>query len=308
MNTSRIMLWVLVMLVPGITAMTYAWGVGVLWNVVVLSVACIGTEAIALWLKGARRWSEMSFHLSDYSALLSAWLMAICLPPFTDALLLLLAAVAAIGLAKHAYGGLGRNIFNPAMVGYAVILVSFPQHLAHWPAIAGSSVDALSGATLLTEFRYRQGLTTAEFAQLFAQVISTQQLIAFSFFLPGLMLAYKHLLAWRVPASMFAAIAGCVLLGYDQGSSVSLGSAWFHWFSGGFVAAAFFVATDPVTHPRQPKQQILFGGVVGIFVYTIRAYGAFPDGIAFAILFANCLTPLLNRMAAHAPTREASHG
>ena len=301
------MLWVLAMLVPGIATMSYAWGPGVVWNVALLSGACVGIEVIALWAKGCRSRAEIGFHLSDCSALLSAWLIAICLPPFTDMLILLLAAAAAIGLAKHAYGGLGRNIFNPAMVGYAVILVSFPQSLAHWPAIAGSSVDALSGATLLTEFRYRQGLTTAEFAVAFAQEINSGQLVAFSFLLPGLLMAYKRILAWRIPASMFAAIAGCALFGYDQGSSISLGSAWFHWTTGGFVAAAFFIATDPVTHPRKRTQQILFGAVVGIFVYTIRAYGAFPDGIAFAVLFANCLTPLMNRLAAREPLREVAH-
>lgn len=307
MNTSRIMLWVLAALLPGVTAMTFVWGAGVLWNIAILSVACLLTESAALVAGGKRRAGEILFQLKDGSAMLTAWLMAICLPPFTDAAILCLAALAAIGVAKHAYGGLGRNLFNPAMVGYAVVLVSFPERLAHWPALGTAAADALSGATLLTEFRYREGLTSSEFDIAFGAAASEHKLIVFSFLAGGLALAYKRLLAWRIPAAMFAAVAACALVGFDQGSSQSLGSAWFHWTTGGFVVAAFFIATDPVTHPRQHRQQILFGVVIGVFVYLIRAFGGFPDGIAFAVLFGNCLTPLLNRWAVSKQTA-AAHG
>jgi electron transport complex protein RnfD len=308
MTTSRIMLWVLAMLLPGLAAMTYIWGLGVIWNVVILSLTCVLAESAVNFLKGTRDIRDIYAQLTDCTALLTAWLIAICLPPFTHAGILCLASITAIGLAKHAYGGFGRNLFNPAMVGYAVVLVSFPQNLAHWPDLTTDGIDALSGATLLTEFRYRQGLTAVEFDQLFVDVINHQQLIALSFFIGGMVLVFKGLLAWRIPAAMFAAVAACALIGYDQGSSVSLGSAWFHWGTGGFVAAAFFIATDPVTHPRQPRGQIVFGLVVGAFIYTIRAYGSFPDGIAFAVLFANCLTPLLNRYAARSPVKFAANG
>ncbi|MDB3937038.1 RnfABCDGE type electron transport complex subunit D [bacterium] len=304
MRTPHVMTRVLVALLPGLGAMTYVWGIGIVYNVALLSIICLATEAAAVFAKQAlgnapgentvKKWSG---HLFDGSTLVTAWLIAICLPPFTNFGILSLAGLAAIGLAKHAYGGLGRNIFNPAMVGYAVILVSFPSHLALWPASSDGGIDHLTGATILSDFRYRVGITTTEFTSLFAPNLQDQRLIAYSFLAGGLFLLVKKLLAWRIPVSMLAGVGFAALFGYDQGSSMSSGSAVFHWTSGGFIAAAFFVATDPVTHPRGARPQIIFGFTVGLMTYLIRAYGTFPDGIAFAILFANCLTPLMNRMA-----------
>ncbi len=162
MKTSQIMLWVMGALVPGLAAMTYVLGLGVLWNLAILSLVCVLCEGIIAKARG-KSFTDVFHQLQDCSALVTAWLIAICLPPYCQIGILCLAAVSAIGLAKQAYGGLGKNLFNPAMVGYAVILVSFPQALANWPDLADSTTDALSGATLLTEFRYRQGLTTEEF-------------------------------------------------------------------------------------------------------------------------------------------------
>lgn len=307
------MTWVLVALLPGLGAMTYVWGIGIVYNVALLSIICLATEAAAVFAKQAlgnapgentvKKWSG---HLFDGSTLVTAWLIAICLPPFTNFGILSLAGLAAIGLAKHAYGGLGRNIFNPAMVGYAVILVSFPSHLALWPASSDGGIDHLTGATILSDFRYRVGITTTEFTSLFAPNLQDQRLIAYSFLAGGLFLLVKKLLAWRIPVSMLAGVGFAALFGYDQGSSMSSGSAVFHWTSGGFIAAAFFVATDPVTHPRGARPQIIFGFTVGLMTYLIRAYGTFPDGIAFAILFANCLTPLMNRMTTRHTTTPKS--
>jgi len=295
LKTHQIMIWVMIAMLPGLAAMTYVLGLGVLWNLAILSFACVLCEALIAFARG-RSLTTTLHQLQDCSALLTAWLIAICLPPFCGISILLIAAVSAIGLAKQAYGGLGHNLFNPAMVGYAVVLVSFPADLANWPELAQASPDALSGATLLTEFRYRQGLTTEEFVIAFGQAIGDQKLIVFSFLIGGLVLTYRRLLAWRVPAGLFAGLLLASLFGHDSGSSASLGSAWFHWTTGGFMAAAFFIATDPVTHPRNARQQIIFGLTVGILIYLIRGFGAYPDGIAFAILFANCLTPLLNRL------------
>jgi len=306
MTSARIMHWVLLALIPGTAAMVFIWGAGILWNIALTSFFCCAIEALAVFLyakPGAAvpstgRLHAIGFHLQDCTALVTAWLIAICLPPYTAAEHLLLAGAAAIGLAKHAYGGMGRNVFNPAMVGYAVVLVCFPQGLASWPSANAVEVDVLSGATLLSEFRYRPGLTTSEFDATYATIVAGQTFVALCFLVGGLLLTIKGLIAWRIPVAMFAALGACAVLGYDQGSSLSMGSAWFHWTGGGFVAAAFFVATDPVTHPREARQQVLFGLVIGIFIYAIRAFGAYPDGIAFAVLFANAMTPLLNRIGA----------
>ena len=299
-STPAIMATVLAALAPGIAAMTAVWGFGVVWNVLWLSVFCVFLEATALYLRGHHSWQALRFQLRDYSALVTAWLMAIALPPQMPLGVLLVASLAAIGLAKHAYGGLGRNVFNPAMAGYAVVLISYPAHLAAWPLLQPELADALSGATLLSEFRFRDGLTADEFALSYAAAWKAQQMIPWAFAAGGLVLLYLKLIAWRIPAGVFAGIALCALFGNDSGSSQSLGSMGLHLSSGGLVAAAFFVATDPVTHPHRHTHQLMFGAGVGMLVYLIRGFGTQPDGIAFAILLANCVTPLLNRRALNA--------
>ena len=337
--TEHIMLIVLGALVPGIGAMAAVWGWGILWNIAILSAACGTMEIISLMFKGQRHgsllsqpgnarrssttvadsvtdnsghnlsyWADILHQCRDFSWLVTAWLIALCLPPFTHWWVLCIAALGAIGLAKHAYGGLGHNIFNPAMVGYAIILVSFPTALTSWPTIVEVTsiatpdvVDGFSGATLLTEYRYRAGLTNVEFAGQYAEVISNTELISYAFLLGGGVLIYLRLVAWRVPMGMLLGVAFAALVGYDQGSSESVGGLWFHITSGGFVVAALFVATDPVTHPMSQKHQYLFGALIGVLIYAIRGFGVYPDGIAFAILLGNCVTPLFNRLHNHKP-------
>lgn len=311
-STSTIMATVLAALVPGIAAMTAVWGFGVVWNVLWLSVFCVAIDAIALYLRGNQNWPALRFQLRDYSTLVTAWLMAIALPPQLPLGILLVASLAAIGLAKHAYGGLGRNVFNPAMVGYAVVLISYPAHLAVWPLLQPELTDALSGATLLSEFRFRDGLTADEFTLNYATAFKAQQMIPWAFAAGGAVLLYLKLIAWRIPAGIFAGLALCALFGNDSGSSQSLGSMGLHLTSGGLVAAAFFVATDPVTHPHRHAHQLMFGLGIGMLVYLMRGFGTQPDGIAFAILLANCVTPLLNRRAVKsqdaAPAAEQQNG
>ncbi len=286
------MLLVLGALVPGTLAMAAVWGMGVLWNVAVSVLACAAVEALCVALRGA----SVRFHLRDGSATVAGWLMAIALPPWTELYVLLIAALGAMALAKHAYGGAGHNLFNPAMVGYALVLVSFPGAVDHWPPVS-STPDALTGATLLSEFRYGRGFTADEFAAIHASAMEQQLWIAGAFAAGGLCLVWTRVAHWRIPVAVFTGVIVAALFGSDAGSSEGHGGAWFHITTGGFVVAAFFVATDPMTHPRDPRHQLLFGVTIGVLIYLIRAFGAYPDGIAFAVLLANALTPLLNRMA-----------
>ena len=297
MNTNRIMWSVIAALVPGTTAMIWVWGIGVLANLVILALACALIEVCATLVRRLPARKSMIELFADPTTLLTAWLMALCMPPWMHPGVLVLAALAAIGLAKHAYGGVGRNIFNPAMVGYVVVLVSFPQALAAWPGVGvGTGVDGLSGATLLSEFKFSAGLTTEEFALNHAKIIAQQELIAYAFLAGGAALIYLKLIAWRISVSVLVTVMVCAIAGYDQGSSASLGSPWWHWTTGGLMLAAFFVVTDPVTHPRCSKHQIWFGILIGVIIYCVRSFGAYPDGIGFAVLLANCATPLLDRL------------
>lgn len=302
-KTPNVMAWVLVALLPGLAGMTFYFGLGVLWNLFWLSALCLATEVLVVALRTgslspALLRAPLQNNLGDGTTLLAAWLIAICLPPYVSIQILAVAALASIGLAKHAYGGLGNNIFNPAMVGYAVILLSFPQALAAWPALGGAenlASDALSGATYLSEFRYRDAMTVDEFLLNNPQVMH-QQIIAGLFLLGGLGLIYLRIISWRIPLALLITVGLLASVTYDQGSTQSMGSAWFHWATGGTMAAAFFVATDPVTHPSRHSHQIIFAISIGILLFVIRTQGNLPDGIAFAVLLANCATPLLNRI------------
>ena len=302
-KTPNVMAWVLVALLPGLAGMTFYFGLGVLWNLFWLSALCLATEVLVVALRTgslspALLRAPLQNNLGDGTTLLAAWLIAICLPPYVSIQILAVAALASIGIAKHAYGGLGNNIFNPAMVGYAVILLSFPQALAAWPALGGAenlASDALSGATYLSEFRYRDAMTVDEFLLNNPQVIH-QQIIAGLFLLGGLGLIYLRIISWRIPLALLITVGLLASVTYDQGSTQSMGSAWFHWATGGTMAAAFFVATDPVTHPSRHSHQIIFAISIGILLFVIRTQGNLPDGIAFAVLLANCATPLLNRI------------
>ena len=302
-KTPTVMAWVLVAVLPGLAGMTFYFGLGVLWNLFWLSALCLATEVLVVALRTgslspALLRAPLQNNLGDGTTLLAAWLIAICLPPYISIQILAVAALASIGLAKHAYGGLGNNIFNPAMVGYAVILLSFPQALAAWPALGGAenlASDALSGATYLSEFRYRDAMTVDEFLLNNPQVMH-QQIIAGLFLLGGLGLIYLRIISWRIPLALLITVGLLASVTYDQGSTQSMGSAWFHWATGGTMAAAFFVATDPVTHPSRHSHQIIFAVSIGILLFVIRTQGNLPDGIAFAVLLANCATPLLNRI------------
>ena len=294
---------VLAAMTPGLLAQAYFLGVGILLNGFVLCLWCALIEAVIVLLqRPAHLSTELSRHLSDGSTLLTAWLIAVCFPPDLPAGVLAVAALAAVGLAKHAYGGLGQNVFNPAMVGYAVILLSFPALMATYPSV---HIDGLSGATLLSDFRYREGSTVAEFMPGAAAAHYQTTVTAGMFLLGGLWLLFRRIISWRIPTTVLLTIGILAAATYDQGSSQSLGSPWFHWTTGGTVAAAFFFATDPVTHPANPRHQLIFGCLIGSVLFVIRTGASLPDGIAFAILLANCTTPLLNRM--HQRSLQAAH-
>ncbi|MEJ2087681.1 MAG: RnfABCDGE type electron transport complex subunit D [Gammaproteobacteria bacterium] len=300
-STRAIMLTVAGCLLPGLIAA--AWlidPVGVLENAVTALLAAFATERACTT---ARR-VPVPLLDTDPAAAVTALIIAAALPP--GAIGPVAGAVfVALTLGKHVYGGLGSNIFNPAMVGYAVMLVSFPAAMADWPVItapteaAGATVDALTGATVLTTFKYRGTATVAESwtaANGFGHLGGLgYEWVGVAFLAGGVVLMALKMAAWRPCAGMLAALVALALVGYDNGSSASLGSPMFHLFSGGTLLAATFVATDPVSHPSGHGNQWRFGAVVGALTWIIRAWGNYPDGIAFAVLLGNAVTPFLDR-------------
>jgi len=300
-DTRGIMLMVAACLIPGLVVTAWLTSPMILVNAGFAVVIATATEAICQRLRGQLDLNR----LSDGSSLVTALIIAAAMPPAVPLSVLAFATITAIGLAKYAYGGLGNNVFNPAMVGYAAALLSFPLALSAWPDL----IDGLSGATALTAFKFRGGATVADvwnpengFGSLGG---AGAEWINAVFLGGGIVLLLLRLGAWRVSAGMLLGMAFVAAAGYDSGSSASSGSPTYHLFTGGTMLAAFFVVTDPVTHPASARGQWLFGLLVGSLTVLIRIFGSHPDGIAFAVLLANAATPYLDRRLAQA---DAAHG
>ena len=280
------MIRVAVALVPAALAAAWCFGPGVLANIAIAVVAGVVVEAAWVWAR-----SRSLDAVKDGSTPVTCALIALCVPPGLHPGILLVAVVIAVIVAKQLYGGLGRNLFNPAMAGYAAVLVAYPQAFASW--------DAATGATALDAFRFREGATVDEiwaapaFGLLGARGF---EIVGGAALAGGLYLCAVRIANWRFPVAVLGTLGICAALGYDNGSSSSLGSPLFHWFSGGTMLAAFFIATDPVTAPSVPAAQWIFGIGIGVAIFVIRAFGGYPDGIAFAVLLGNLAAPALDRL------------
>ena len=315
-KTGQVMQQVILACIPGLTALTWFFGWGTLINLVWLCALAVGLEAAIVKL----RKRPVGFYLSDYSALLTAVLLALALPPSAPWWLGLIGIGFAIGIAKHLYGGFGYNPFNPAMVGYVVLLISFPLQMTRWSLPTGASellpafsdsiaiflgqepmagIDAFTGATALDSFRQQQG------AQLVSEFWESSTVMgAFSglgwewvnvgFLLGGAWLLFKKIISWHIPAGMLGAIVVWAALFYDGGSSQSLGSPVMHLFAGATMLGAFFIATDPVSAATTSRGRIIYGILVGTIVYVIRSWGNYPDGVAFGVLLGNFAAPLID--------------
>lgn len=290
-DTQSVMRWVLLAMIPGALCMLVWFGLELLWQLALAATMGLAVEATCLYLRGA----AIARHLWDGSALVTSLLIALCLPVSAPWYVLLIALMAGLGLAKHAYGGLGNNVLNPAMAGYAVILVAFPGELSVWV------VDGVTSATPLEVFRYRGGETVADIWPQAFGVLGGRgwEWMNLGFLIGGVLLLLRRIINWQAPVAFLASLLLCAALGYDGGSSESLGSPLMHLFSGGTMLCAWFVVTDPVTAPACKQGQLVFGAIVGLLVFLIRSFGAYPDGIAFAVLFANISAPLIDQWLRH---------
>jgi electron transport complex protein RnfD len=307
-RTQQVMLQVLLACVPGAIVLTWLFGSGTLFNLLWASACALGFEAAIL----ALRKRPIGFYLRDYSALLSGVLLALALPPYAPWWLTLVAVGFAIVFGKQLYGGLGQNPFNPAMLGYVVVLISFPLPMSTWPAphsiglldglqqIFGSSPqpDGWAQATALDALKTNKRLTVAElwvsnpaFGWLAGKGV---ELVNLAFLLGGLYLLRKRLITWHAPLAMLAALFLMSLLFWNGSGSDSHGSPLFHLFSGATMFGAFFIVTDPVSGATSTRGRLIFGAGVGVLLYIIRAWGGYPDALAFAVLLMNLCAPTID--------------
>lgn len=316
-SVRALMAEVLAALVPGVLAHVYFFGPGVLVQIVLAAIFALLIEAACLRLRGR----ELAPFLGDGSAVLTAVLFALCLPPLAPWWISALGMLVAIGLAKHAYGGLGYNLFNPAMVGYAVMLISFPLELSQWLAPHGLGADTLHlseclhiillGATpeagwdaisMATPLDTVRQLTSQ--GQTLAEIRSDSRFgdfggrgwewIANFYALGGLWLLLRRKIPWQTPIATLASVILLSLPFWAIEPDVHPFPLQ-HVFSGAVVLAAFFIVTDPVSGCSTPRGRLIFGAGVGVLTLAIRRWGSYPDAIAFAVLLMNCAAPLIDR-------------
>lgn len=319
-RTRTIMLQVLAATLPGVGLMTWFFGWGTLINIVLASALAWSFEASVLWL----RKRPIRFYLGDGSALVTAWLLALALPPYAPWWLVMTAIGFAIVFGKQLYGGLGQNPFNPAMLGYAVVLVSFPVEMTSWPVWRGieqltpaltptlglleglqrvfapGSLDAdgWASATALDVLKNNAALSIDELRAtepVFGTIAGRAwEWVSLAYLAGGLYLLYKRIFSWHAPVGMLTALLLMSLVFWNGSGSASNGSPLFHLLGGATMLGAFFIITDPVTSATSTLGRLVFGAGVGVLVYVIRIWGSYPDAVAFAVLLMNLCAPTID--------------
>jgi electron transport complex protein RnfD len=314
----RVMAQVILALVPAVAAHAWYFGPGILVQITLAVGFAVAFEAASL----ALRRKPVRLFLGDFSAILTAILFALCIPPLAPWWIALIGMFFAIVVAKHLFGGLGHNMFNPAMVGYVVVLISFPQPMTAWlppapiaeftPGLVDTLMaigtgaapgnltwDAVTGATPLDAIRtsVATGRMIAEARQspIFGDFGGLGwEWIANWYALGGLWLLWRRIISWQVPVTMIGTVLALGLAAWLADPS-SNPAPLQHVFSGALIVGAFFIATDPVSGCTSARGRLVFGAGVGLITLVIRRWGGYPDGVAFAVLLMNMFAPLIDR-------------
>jgi len=323
-SVQKVMLWVCLALLPATLAHWFYFGPGIF----IQMVLAVSAAYLFEWWCLTWRKQPIKPFITDLSALVTAWLFALSISPIAPWYVAVVGMFFAIVVAKHLYGGLGHNIFNPAMVGFAAILIAFPQSMALWlpPSDLLDTVnsnhfmavfklifighdtqviDAITAATPLSAIQtgLQQSYSLSEITE---QAIFGQfgglgwEWIANWIFIGGVFLLYKRIITWHVPAAVLLTTIAFSTPFYLFNGDVFM-SPQQHVFSGGVMLAAFFIATDPTSGCSSNRGKIIFGAGVAILTVLIRNFGSFPDGIAFAVLLMNMSAPLIDRLTIPLP-------
>lgn len=317
LSVDRIMRRVIYALLPGVAMYVWYFGPAILVSIALAVATALATEALMLKLRDR----PLRPFLSDYSAVLTAILIALSIPPLAPWWLPVVGTAFAIAVAKHLYGGLGNNPFNPAMIGYAVLIISFPHEMTHWltPQGVGQSVltfsqqlhyifsgllpasmqlDAITMSTPLDTLKTQLhlGMTVHDIRELpiYGHLAGKgSEMVAAGFALGGLYLLVTRIIPWYMPLTFLGtlfALSGAFYV-FDP---AHYAPPLFHLFSGAALMGAFFILTDPVSSPTTPKGRVLFVMGAALLTYLIRTFGGFPDGVAFATILMNMCVPLLD--------------
>ncbi|MDD3355256.1 RnfABCDGE type electron transport complex subunit D [Zoogloea sp.] len=316
-SVQSVMLQVLLALLPGIAAYVWFFGAGILVQLAIATAAALAGEAAMLAIRGR----PGALFLTDLSAVVTAWLIALTFPPIAPWWLTVTATLLAIIVVKQLYGGLGQNPFNPAMAAFCLMIVAYPALMSQWPAagqldfptqlelIFGGvrQVDAITGATSLDSLRTALRSAADPDSQLYnlraAQLMDGaafgtlgglgSEWIAFGYLLGGLWLVQRRIITWHIPAAFLGGLVAVSGLMWAIRPE-AFASPLFHLASGGAMLGAFFILTDPVSGATTARGKLLFAGGAAVLTFVIRAFGAYPDGVAFATLLMNICVPLID--------------
>lgn len=306
-STDLIMKNVVYALLPVVLFSVLAFGINALLVIATSVFGCLLTEHMLC------RWSKRESTISDWSAVITGILLGLTLPPIFPLWMAFLGAVLAIGLGKFVFGGLGYNAFNPALVGRAFLQAAFPVAITTWhPSFmedrfvsisksvlafpfAEPIVDGISGATPLTAFKFDK--ITAGTSDLAMGLISGSigETCSWIIVLGGVYLIYRKMMNWRIPVAILSTVfifSGLLFLLDNQ----FYPSPFFMLFSGGLMLGAVFMATDMVGSPITPLGVWIYGAFIGILVVVIRIWGGLPEGVMYAILLGNALSPHIDKM------------
>ncbi len=297
-SIAKIMWTVNVTLAPAALFSVWHFGMPALLTLIICIAASVGTECLI------QKWQNKPVSISDGSAFLTGLLLAMNIPATVPWYMPLLGSLVAIGVAKHTMGGLGYNIFNPALIGRAFLLASWPIAMTTWPSMP-SQIDGVTSATPL-------GILKLQGYEKLVQVFGDQPSLYKALFLGtrsgsagetsvvllligGLYLIYRGYINWHVPVFMIGTVAGLTWLFGGHGGLFT-GDPLLAMLSGGLVLGSFYMATDMVTIPITVKGQIIFAIGAGALTVLIRLLGGYPEGVCYAILLMNSVTPLIDRL------------
>lgn len=306
-SVTRNMLLVILALMPAFAVSICSFG----WSTIITTVISIAACVLTEWVI-SKFVLKTKPTLLDCSAILTGLLLAFNLPANLPWWIVIIGAIVAIGVGKMSFGGLGQNPFNPALVGRVFLLISFPVQMTTWPRPLGFAtryVDALTGATPLaamkTAIKSHSADALQQLPDLWQMFIgymggSMGEMCAFALIIGGILLIITRVITWHIPVSILATVAVFAAISSWTGL-VPEGMDTCHYMattllSGGLMLGAFFMATDYVTSPMTGLGKIIFGIGIGIITMVIRTWGAYPEGVSFAILIMNATVPLLNKL------------
>ena len=294
-STQKIMRDVILALLPALAVSTWVFGWDVLRVTAIAIASCVAIEWLIqkFLVKGPST-------LGNLSAVVTGLLLSFNLPASIPWWLVVIGSLVAIGIAKMSFGGLGKNPFNPALVGRVFLLIAYPVQMTTFPVVAKPGLDALSGATPLTVVKFGAAADVVPMENLLLGMMpgSLGEVAALALIVGFVYLLWRKVITWHIPVAVlgtmaiFAAIYGAFNFATPH---LVLNFTLFHLLAGGAILGAVYMATDYATSPMTTKGMLIYGVGIGVITMSIRLWGAYPEGMSFAILMMNAVTPLLNK-------------